>query len=86
MRVVTWNVNSLRARMPRMEELLTQHQPDVVLLQETKVSPEQFPHAELAALGYHAVDSSSDGGPSDQEDHADHSGQRNSLVHAYHGA
>jgi exodeoxyribonuclease-3 len=58
-RIVTWNVNSLRARLPRLEELLTQHQPDVVLLQETKVSAEQFPHDELAALGYHAVESSS---------------------------
>ena len=59
MRVVTWNVNSLRARLPRLEELLTQHQPDVVLLQETKVSAEQFPHEELGALGYHAAESSS---------------------------
>lgn len=59
MRVVSWNVNSLRARLHRVEELLTQHQPDVVLLQETKCSPEQFPHEELAAMGYHAVDSSS---------------------------
>lgn len=59
MRVVSWNVNSLRARLPRVEELLTQHQPDVVLLQETKCTPEQFPHEELAAMGYHAADSSS---------------------------
>lgn len=58
MRIVTWNVNSLRARLPRVQELLEQHAPDVVLLQETKVSAEQFPHEELAALGYHAVESS----------------------------
>lgn len=58
MRIVTWNVNSLRARMPRVRELLEQHVPDVVLLQETKVGPEAFPHEELAALGYHAADSS----------------------------
>lgn len=61
MRIVSWNVNSLRARMPRVEELLTQHQPDVLLLQETKCAPDQFPHAELQARGYHAVDHS--GGP-----------------------
>lgn len=58
MRIVTWNVNSLRARLPRLQELLEQHRPDVVLLQETKVSAEQFPHEELAALGYHAADTS----------------------------
>jgi exodeoxyribonuclease III len=58
MRIVTWNVNSLRARLPRVQELLEEHRPDVVLLQETKVSPELFPHEELAALGYHAVDHS----------------------------
>lgn len=58
MRIVSWNVNSLRARMHRVQELLTQHAPDVVLLQETKVSADAFPHAELAALGYQAVDAS----------------------------
>ncbi len=58
MRIVTWNVNSLRARLPRVQELLEQHQPDVLLMQETKVSPEQFPHEELAAMGYHAADAS----------------------------
>lgn len=58
MLLVTWNVNSLRARMPRVEELLEAHAPDVVCLQETKVAPEQFPHLELQALGYRAVDHS----------------------------
>jgi len=55
---VTWNVNSLRARLPRVLELLAIHQPDVVALQETKCSPENFPRAELAAVGYEAVDHS----------------------------
>ncbi len=58
MKFVTWNVNSLRARMPRVEQLLRRHEPDVVALQETKTAPEQFPHLELAALGYQAVDHS----------------------------
>lgn len=58
MRIVTWNVNSLRARMERVQELLEQHRPDVVLLQETKVSPEAFPHEALAELGYRAADAS----------------------------
>jgi exodeoxyribonuclease III len=56
--VVTWNVNSLRARLPRVLELLTVHQPDVVLLQETKCQPDQFPVAELNDAGYDAVQNS----------------------------
>ncbi len=58
MRVVTWNINSLRARLPRLQELLEQHQPDVVLLQETKCSPEVFPHAAFTDAGYEVVDHS----------------------------
>jgi exodeoxyribonuclease-3 len=53
--VVTWNVNSLRARLPRVLQLLAQHQPDVVCLQETKCQPDGFPVAELADAGYSAV-------------------------------
>jgi exodeoxyribonuclease-3 len=52
--IATWNVNSLRARLPRVLEFLAQHRPDVVCLQETKVSKETFPAAELAAAGYGA--------------------------------
>lgn len=58
MLVATWNVNSLKVRMPRVEELLDLHMPGVVLLQETKASPEQFPHLELQAAGYTAIDNS----------------------------
>lgn len=58
MLLATWNVNSLKARMPRVEELLERHRPDVVCLQETKTAPEGFPHLELQALGYVAADAS----------------------------
>lgn len=51
---VTWNVNSLRARLPRLLELLELHRPDVVCLQETKCAPDQFPVQELQAAGYRA--------------------------------
>jgi exodeoxyribonuclease-3 len=54
LKLATWNVNSLRARLPRVLELLEKHAPDVVLLQETKVAPDQFPAAELADAGYEA--------------------------------
>lgn len=52
---VTWNVNSLRARLPRVLELLESHQPDVVALQETKCTAENFPLAELDEAGYEAI-------------------------------
>jgi exodeoxyribonuclease-3 len=55
MRIVTWNVNSLRARLPRVLQLLAEHQPDVALLQETKTAPDTFPTPELAETGYAAV-------------------------------
>jgi exodeoxyribonuclease III len=58
MRLVTWNVNSLKARLPRVLELLHEHAPDVVCLQETKVAAESFPHDLLAAVGYRAVERS----------------------------
>jgi exodeoxyribonuclease-3 len=55
LRIVTWNVNSLRARLPRVLQLLDEHQPDVVCLQETKTTPETFPASELAGAGYTAI-------------------------------
>lgn len=58
MRLVTWNVNSLRARLPRVLEFLAQHRPDVLCLQETKTDAGAFPHAELAEAGYVAADHS----------------------------
>lgn len=58
MRLISWNVNSIRARLPRVRELLTQHAPDVVCVQETKVATDTFPHEELAALGYRAIEHS----------------------------
>ena len=55
MKLVTWNVNSLKVRLPRVLELLEAHSPDVVMLQETKCAPEAFPELELEAAGYRAV-------------------------------
>jgi exodeoxyribonuclease-3 len=57
-RLATWNVNSLRARLPRLIELLAEHEPDVAFVQETKVSADGFPHLELAAAGYRAAEHS----------------------------
>jgi exodeoxyribonuclease III len=54
-RIVTWNVNSLRVRLPRVLELLELHSPDVACLQETKSALDGFPVDELAAAGYQSV-------------------------------
>ena len=55
MRIATWNVNSLKARLPRVEEWLAYARPDVVCLQETKLSDATFPHMAFGALGYESV-------------------------------
>jgi exodeoxyribonuclease-3 len=57
-RLVTWNVNSLAVRLPRVLQFLDQHAPDVLCLQETKCEREAFPHDALRAAGYHALDHS----------------------------
>jgi exodeoxyribonuclease-3 len=52
MRIATWNVNSLAARMPRVIDWLGSNRPDVLCLQETKISDAAFAREEFAALGY----------------------------------
>jgi exodeoxyribonuclease III len=58
MKVATWNVNSLGARLERVLAFLDEVSPDVLLMQETKVVPELFPHLPFQAAGYSAVDHS----------------------------
>lgn len=53
--VATWNVNSVRARLHLLLEWLAANQPDVLCLQETKVSDDQFPAEAFARLGYRAA-------------------------------
>lgn len=53
--VASWNVNSLKVRLPQLIEWLAHHRPDAVALQETKLTDEGFPTLELAAAGYQAV-------------------------------
>ena len=52
MRIATWNVNSVLARLPRLAQWLEQAGPDVVCLQETKVGPDDFPVDAVKPLGY----------------------------------
>ena len=51
--IATWNVNSIKARLPRVVEWLREFQPDVVLLQELKTVDEAFPRLEIQECGYH---------------------------------
>ena len=53
--IVTWNVNSLRARNDRFFAFLARHSPDVVCLQELKLTEDIFPFDAIKAAGYHAV-------------------------------
>ena len=55
MKIVTYNVNGIKARLPRLLEYLTEQQPDVACLQELKAPDDAFPESEIAALGYGAV-------------------------------
>lgn len=55
MKIATWNVNSLRVRLPQLEPWLATHEPDVLCLQETKVRDSDFPVAAFSALGYQVV-------------------------------
>jgi exodeoxyribonuclease-3 len=55
MKLITWNVNSIRQRGPRLLALLGRHAPDVVCLQETKVTDDDFPSADLLEAGYQSV-------------------------------
>ncbi len=52
MRLATWNVNSLKARLERVEAWLAEASPDVLCIQETKLADDAFPALSLAALGY----------------------------------
>jgi exodeoxyribonuclease III len=52
MRIATWNVNSIRSRIDRVEAFLTRHEIDVIALQETKARDDQWPLMGLEAMGY----------------------------------
>jgi exodeoxyribonuclease-3 len=55
MRLATWNVNSLAVRLPQLQDWLAAHPVDALVLQETKLTDDKFPHAELAAAGWQAA-------------------------------
>jgi exodeoxyribonuclease-3 len=55
MKIATWNVNSLRVRLPHLTEWLATNPVDVIALQETKLPDADFPRAELEGLGLHVT-------------------------------
>jgi exodeoxyribonuclease-3 len=55
MRIATWNVNSLKVRLPHLLDWLARGRPDIACLQETKIEDANFPRAELEGAGYQAV-------------------------------
>lgn len=55
MKLATWNVNSLKVRLPQLLDWLAAEQPDVMCLQETKTADDAFPFAQVEAAGYRAL-------------------------------
>ena len=55
MKIATWNVNSVRARLERLLAWLQKAQPDIVCLQELKTREDAFPHEAIREAGYHAA-------------------------------
>ena len=55
MKIATWNVNSLKVRLPQVLDWLAANESDVLCLQETKLTDENFPADEITAAGYHVV-------------------------------
>ena len=55
MKLATWNVNSLKVRLPHVLEFLDRHKPDALCLQELKLEDANFPLAVINAAGYQAV-------------------------------
>ena len=55
MKLATWNVNSLKVRLPQVIDWLEANQPDMLCLQETKLTDDNFPISEIAAIGYQSA-------------------------------
>ena len=55
MRLVSFNTNSIRTRLHQLEAVIDRHAPEVIGIQETKVTDEEFPIADIEALGYQAI-------------------------------
>jgi len=57
MKIATWNINGIKARLHHLLEWLERYEPDIVCLQEIKTTDETFPRADIETLGYHVATS-----------------------------
>lgn len=55
MKIISFNVNSIRTRLHQLAAVIDKHQPEIIALQETKVQDVDFPESDIKKLGYHAV-------------------------------
>ena len=55
MKIATWNVNSIRVRLPHVKDFLNTRKPDVMLLQELKAQDNDIPASDLEDLGYNVI-------------------------------
>jgi exodeoxyribonuclease-3 len=55
MKIVTWNINSIRLRIDLLKKLIDEYQPDIIALQEIKTANEFFPHQQLVNMGYEHI-------------------------------
>ena len=53
MKIISFNINGLRARLHQLQAIIDKHEPDIIGLQEIKVHDEVFPLADVEAMGYH---------------------------------
>jgi exodeoxyribonuclease-3 len=55
MKIATWNVNSIRVRLPQLQQWLSENAIDILAIQETKTTDDKFPKAEIEAAGYQVI-------------------------------
>ncbi len=55
MKIISFNTNSIRIRLHQLQELIDTHDADIIGIQETKVTDEEFPFEAIQAMGYHAI-------------------------------
>ena len=70
MKLATWNVNSLKVRLPQVLEWAGKHRPDVLCLQETKLQDEQFPAARIGDVNLAGISADRDAGRTISRDHS----------------
>ena len=52
MKIISFNINSIRARPHQIQAIIDRHQPDIIGLQETKVHDDEYPHSIMEEMGY----------------------------------